>query len=1002
MSAPLSASVGAGGGHGLWEALSQAKGGDPLAPVTVVAPSAYAAVARRRRLALEAHRAGARGVAAVTFTTSDHLARLVGAPVLAAAGLRPAPSAVEAETIRAVAAGGPGSWPRLAAHPRTLVALQRAFAELRQLSASELEVLASRRLRGSDVVALLLAVRRELHGHGFADTIDVRQAALSAASGSAPLALETGALVVLEPGPMAPWAASFLEWLGRRSACLTVASPSPGAAGTTATERWACADPEEEARTAVRLVLAGAEDGVALWRQALLHPPGEGYARLLHQQLAAAGVAANGPELRRLDRTSAGRALLGLLELAGGHFARGDVLAWLSSAPLRTAPGGRPVPVSRWNALSAAAGVVRGRAQWAERLARLGARQQADAEEAAALAGFVEDLAQRTGDPGRRWSARAAWAAALLEHYLDPGDPGPGAVDGPAGPTATAGSEALWPEEQRTAYVQVLEAVRALADLDAVTASVDLAGFRRAVRAELERHHLDTAELSGGGVGDGVFVAPFTEGRAMPFDTVVLVGFSDAEVPGRSGEDALVPEELRAADGSGALRTRSRRQAELFCDAGAALAAGERRRVVTWPAIDPRSGRAQVPSRFLEELSEKGAPLRHVASFAASLGDSGPALDTADFTLRCMSTWAGGGGDVLESAPAQLDARLRLGLEALRARAGARFTRFDGLVGPGRVSPFDPARPVSATRLETYAECPRKFLFQKVLGIEARLLPEDLWRIEGRDRGSLVHAVLERYVAERIGGAPRSLRRLLEIADDHMDDMAAGGMVGKALLWRLDRAAIVRDLRTFYSEEGDLVPLAAELAFGDKDGELAPVTVTLPDGRAVLFRGRADRVDRGPEGELVVSDYKTGRQRSISKLGDDPLDGGKRLQLPLYALAARQAFGAGPVRARYWMVSGERSAVSYGVELDDALERHFTDVVGRIARAVDEGLFPAIPGPPRDGTFEGCAWCDFDVVCSPLRDRQWAAKRGAPVLAAVDDLLAVSVGEPLSASLVRT
>ncbi|HXW32060.1 MAG TPA: hypothetical protein VEJ21_03135, partial [Acidimicrobiales bacterium] len=87
---------------------------------------------------------------------------------------------------------------------------------------------------------------------------------------------------------------------------------------------------------------------------------------------------------------------------------------------------------------------------------------------------------------------------------------------------------------------------------------------------------------------------------------------------------------------------------------------------------------------------------------------------------------------------------------------------------------------------------------------------------------------------------------------------------------------------------------------------------------------------------------------------------------------------------------------------DDALQRHFTDVVGRIARGIEEGCFPAIPGAPRENGFEVCMWCDFDRVCPATRNRQWAAKRGAPVLAPVDDLLAVEVAEPLSASLVKS
>jgi ATP-dependent helicase/nuclease subunit B len=970
--------------HELLQAVLEAKGGDPLAPVTVLAPSNRAVVSARRTLTLAARDRPLPAVANVSSTTLGDLARTIAAPVLRARGLLPVPSVVERETIRTVAAGGPSSFASLAGHPRTLAAVERAFAELRGLSEPALEAIARSSARGARAAALLVAVRRQLHESGFADSLDLREAALSALGSGTPLAEEPGALVLLEPAPNAPGEVALLAALSARWPLRPV-GPAPF---TTATEHWACADAEQEARNAVRLVLAGLEQGLPLWRQAVFHPPGPGYARLLHQQLAVAGVPTNGPELRRLDRTGPGRALLGLLELAGGDWPRHQVLAWMSSAPLRTGTGdGRPVPVSRWNALSAAAGVVRGPGQWRQRLARLAERQPEDADEATALAGFVEELAGRSGRPFESWAERARWAASLLEEHLDAEGQGP------------------WPAEQSLALDQVLEVVHSLADLDTVSADADLAGFRRAVRAELEARHLDTAELPGGGVGDGVLVAPYDQARGLGFHSAVVVGLADALVPGHGGEDAVLSDELRALDSSGALPTRAQRQDDLLEDVRFALSSGSVRRVVSHPLTDPRTGRLQVPTRYMDQLVGAAVPVQRVDSLAASLRAPGPPMSAGDLTLRSMSSWSGRGLDMLVSPPVLLDDRLRTGIGALRGRASDLFTRFDGWVGTGRVTPYDPDNPVSATRLETYAECPRRFLFERVLNVHERTLPEDLWRIEARDRGSLVHAILERYLDERIAGAPRSLQLLLSIAEEHLDEAAAGGMVGKPLLWRLDRAAILRDLHLFYAEEGDLEPLAAELAFGEEDGGHSAVPVVLGDGRTVRFRGRADRVDRAPGGDLVVSDYKTGRQSHLAKLTSDLLVGGRRLQLPLYALAARHAFGvrgSERVLARYWMVSADRTAAFYTLELTEEAERHFTEVVGRMTRAIEAGCFPAIPGARRDNGFDVCAWCDFDQVCPVTRDRQWAAKRNDVVLAPVVDLLEVEVPQSLAGAVERT
>ena len=119
-----------------------------------------------------------------------------------------------------------------------------------------------------------------------------------------------------------------------------------------------------------------------------------------------------------------------------------------------------------------------------------------------------------------------------------------------------------------------------------------------------------------------------------------------------------------------------------------------------------------------------------------------------------------------------------------------------------------------------------------------------------------------------------------------------GGLVGKALLWRMDKAAIRRDLARFHDEEGDLEPLAAELEFGTgAEGADPAVTVTLDDGLEVRFKGKADRVDRARSGELVVSDYKTGKQGMLSGPAEGPRGRG-----PAPAAPDLRHGGAGPLR----------------------------------------------------------------------------------------------------------
>src|SRR5580704_17128325 len=140
-------------------AVQRAKESDPLAPVTVVAPSAYAALFARRALGRASGPGGRRGVANVTCTTVDKLVRQLGVPVLAGRGLRPAPGPVDTEVIRTGASATGGWLAELVRHPRGLIALRDALAELRRCPASTLALLAGRGGRVGDLCSLLREVR---------------------------------------------------------------------------------------------------------------------------------------------------------------------------------------------------------------------------------------------------------------------------------------------------------------------------------------------------------------------------------------------------------------------------------------------------------------------------------------------------------------------------------------------------------------------------------------------------------------------------------------------------------------------------------------------------------------------------------------------------------------------------------------------------------------------------------------------------------------------------
>src|ERR1019366_6941484 len=149
----------------LRSAISQAKGDEPLAPVTIVVPSNYVGVATRRLLAsgaLGSVCGRGIGVAAVSFVTVYRLAELLGSAQLAGSGRRPVSTPVIAAALRSALTSQPGIFAPVAGHAATETALVAAYRELRDLSDGALDALAGSSDRAADVVRLHLTARSSL------------------------------------------------------------------------------------------------------------------------------------------------------------------------------------------------------------------------------------------------------------------------------------------------------------------------------------------------------------------------------------------------------------------------------------------------------------------------------------------------------------------------------------------------------------------------------------------------------------------------------------------------------------------------------------------------------------------------------------------------------------------------------------------------------------------------------------------------------------------------
>ena len=1013
--------------------VAEAKAGNPLAPVTIVPPNTYTGIGLRRVLA------GDGGLLNVGFMALARLAEQLGAPTMASQRRRPLSAAAEMAVIRTVAMEVVGKEPlgSVAGHATLHESLQAAFKELVRLTKSQLDTLAAEGPLRQATVELYRRFReRTAEYYGPEDEAWAAAEAVRSGRGQ-PALQDVGALVFFLLTRPSPGETALLTALSDAAPCSLVVGRTGEAGVDDAEGAWwkrfseastdgsadldvrpesivSAPDAREAVRQAVRDMLQRSEAGVPFHRMAALYRRQDPYAFQLRMELGFAGIPVAGPDPSPLRDSVPGRLLTGMLDVIREDFSRAALMRWLAGALVWNAASNRSASseLQRWEGLSRQAGVVRGLEQWKERLQGLtasmaqrreGAEARGDLTDAQArgyvesiasaerLLALVEQLAQvKPPADGSPWSAFAKWAKDAIDRY------GQGKND--------------WPAQQQDALGRVESALEELGKLDSVEPATTLAGFQQALD-----HALSAYIGRSGATGTGVFVAGLGAATGMEFDTVWLLGMSEGDYPGRSGEDPLLPEYVRARVLMGALPLRREDQLRERRDYLAALAGGERRRL-SYSRVDPVTRRPQYPSPWLleaastlagervssERLHTYDAPwLTVIESMedALRLAEGGRAADGHEYNVLALARWQRT-GTRLRWHPLGADGGpLGRALAMESARATNRLTEWDGYVGgiadSSRRLGGTLSQVISPTRLEAWATCPYRHFLGNVLNLSAWETPEDVLTISPLERGSLVHAILEQFIKEAMdagapspheGWTPLQRERLREIAQETFREAERRGVTGRRVLWEVAQEDILQDLERFlddderYRADEGMQPRYAEYAFGF-DGP--PVAMALPGGSEVRFRGFIDRVDVAQDGlRAVVMDYKTGSSRQYQKMEDDPLMAGKRLQLPVYALAVRETLlPDAALRAEYLFISANGGYIRVPVTLD-AIEVQFRNTVQAIAEGVRGGVFPANPGPPGFDGPENCRYCDFQRICPTNKLALWARKGDSPQAAA--------------------
>lgn len=255
---------------------------------------------------------------------------------------------------------------------------------------------------------------------------------------------------------------------------------------------------------------------------------------------------------------------------------------------------------------------------------------------------------------------------------------------------------------------------------------------------------------------------------------------------------------------------------------------------------------------------------------------------------------------------------------------------------------------LSPSRAGDFKTCPQLFKFRAIDRLEEPVTVHQA-------RGTTAHLALQRLFDEPAPArTPDRLYDLFRHAwtelrqTDEYRELFTG--VDEERVWGLESMEL---LANYFAIEN---PTEVEPAERELD--------MLEDLDGIVIRGILDRMDRDPEGRLIITDYKTG------KAPPEKYALASFFALKIYALLIRRRTGETPAEVRLLYLQGP---TLYRLPIDDgmlnAMDRQLRALWTAIESAIDSDTYPPRPGPL-------CNWCSFIELCPAWKDKPVGAVAG--------------------------
>jgi ATP-dependent DNA helicase UvrD/PcrA len=247
---------------------------------------------------------------------------------------------------------------------------------------------------------------------------------------------------------------------------------------------------------------------------------------------------------------------------------------------------------------------------------------------------------------------------------------------------------------------------------------------------------------------------------------------------------------------------------------------------------------------------------------------------------------------------------------------------------------------LSATAVQSYEMCPLRFKLEREWGLP-REIPAAM------QYGAVMHRVLRAYYDSVRFGRPYPIEALIDL---FRSDLAEAGIQDRYQHELYEKQGIAQ-VREF-------VAASRHMPFPEVAHTEEFFEVRIGKAAVVGRIDRIDRIDRGGDGEVTITDYKTGKPQSQE-------DADESLQLSIYALAAREKWGYRAERLVFYNLEENAAVVTSRSELQ---LREAKLKVEEVAQNVAAGRFD-----PKPGFY--CHFCSYRNLCPATEKRVFATEK---------------------------